>query len=342
MDRGDEDLPGMKGSTSYWDIEAFLQPQTSTTTSLTGAAGCITRDDLLLRADADDLLDANAINYHFGDMTNGVLPWLQSHTPKHSSISATIESQSTICAGSPTSSLMPKSRDYQALGATSGSEQSDDDSLEIEAGPCEQSTDAIDLKRMRRMVSNRESARRSRRRKQAQLQDLELQVDQLRGENSSLYKQLTDASQQLTGAATDNRVLKSDVEALRIKVKMAEDLVTRGSLACTLNHLLQSPKVNPQFLGAHLMCRGSEFPPHVDIQGDEARYIGMAVSGQLQTAGIENNDHGNSNHGSKVNQSQSLERIASLEHLQNRISSEITSCGADFLAWDSHMTPVSK
>jgi hypothetical protein len=44
------------------------------------------------------------------------------------------------------------------------------------------------------------------------------QVDQLRGENASLFKQLTDANQQFTTSVTDNRILKSDVEALRVKV----------------------------------------------------------------------------------------------------------------------------
>ncbi|CAK9141716.1 unnamed protein product [Ilex paraguariensis] len=127
------------------------------------------------------------------------------------------------------------------MGATSGSsgEQSDDD-IETEAGPCEQSTAAIDVKRIKRMVSNRESARRSRRRKQAHLADLEQQVDQLRGENSSLFKQLTDATQQCKDANMNNRVLKSDVEALRAKVKLAEDMVARGSLTPSLTHLLQN------------------------------------------------------------------------------------------------------
>lgn len=44
------------------------------------------------------------------------------------------------------------------------------------------------------------------------------QVEQLRGENSSLFKNLTDATQQFKDASTNNRVLKSDVEALRAKV----------------------------------------------------------------------------------------------------------------------------
>jgi regulator of replication initiation timing len=45
-----------------------------------------------------------------------------------------------------------------------------------------------------------------------------MQVDQLRGDNASIYKQLTDANEQFTTAVTDNRILKSDVEALRMKV----------------------------------------------------------------------------------------------------------------------------
>jgi FtsZ-binding cell division protein ZapB len=45
------------------------------------------------------------------------------------------------------------------------------------------------------------------------------QVEQLKGENATLFKQLSEANQQFTTAVTDNRILKSDVEALRVKVK---------------------------------------------------------------------------------------------------------------------------
>lgn len=51
------------------------------------------------------------------------------------------------------------------------------------------------------------------------------QVDQLRGENASLYKQLTDANHEFGEAVTDNRVLKSDVEALRVKVHTPERII---------------------------------------------------------------------------------------------------------------------
>lgn len=48
----------------------------------------------------------------------------------------------------------PEGRDTQERRVTSGSshEQSDDEDVELEAGPCEQSTDPTDLKRVRRYV----------------------------------------------------------------------------------------------------------------------------------------------------------------------------------------------
>ncbi|KAF8389460.1 hypothetical protein HHK36_026155 [Tetracentron sinense] len=282
-------------------------------------------------------------------------------TPKHSSISATIDSQLSICdpassgltfgwtgpgsTGSPASAHKPKSTDNQARGATSGSsgDQSDDDDLELEAGSCEQSTDHTDIKRIRRMVSNRESARRSRRRKEAHMAGLESQVDHLRGENASLYKQFTDASQQFNEATTDNRVLKSNVENLRVKVKLAEEMVAQGSLTCSLNHLLQSHSVSTQPLNTHHPRRVSNVSPTIAVRGDEASYVGMSASGQISTLGLENGDTHNGNIKNRLNRSPPpLQRIASLEHLQNRIVSEAVSCMSDIWPPELHVSPVSR
>ncbi|KAG8636478.1 basic leucine zipper 9 [Manihot esculenta] len=206
--------------------------------------------------------------------------WSQNISPKQSSISsAPIDTQSSVCVSSP---LSANTKPNKKRASSSGS--SDDEDAETEAGPCEQSNNSnpIDLRRVRRMVSNRESARRSRKRKQAHLHELESQVEQLTGDNTSLYKQLSDASQQYNNAHTNNRVLKSDVEALRAKVKLAEDMVTRGSLTCSLNQFLhQNHLTLPQPLNNHNL----RVSPTVTINGDDASY----------TAGLGNTDINNGN-----------------------------------------------
>ncbi|XP_031124973.1 basic leucine zipper 9-like isoform X3 [Ipomoea triloba] len=181
--------------------------------------------------------------------------WSKKTTPSHGPGDA----QSSTCdikciVGFRNSSIKPNGSDNQMTGATSGSshELYEDDDMEAEGGDaCEQSgVNNTDVKR-----KNRESARRSRKRKQEQLQELENQVDQLRGENASLFKQLTDAAQQYKDSSTNNRVLKSDVEALRAKVKLAEDMVTRGSVNSSLSHLIQNCLTAPATLGNNNVCR---------------------------------------------------------------------------------------
>lgn len=48
--------------------------------------------------------------------------------------------------------------------------------------------------------------------------NVSLQVSQLRVENSSLLKRLSEINQKFNDAAVDNRVLKADVETMRAKV----------------------------------------------------------------------------------------------------------------------------
>ncbi|OIS97536.1 PREDICTED: basic leucine zipper 9 [Nicotiana attenuata] len=247
--------------------------------------------------------------------------WSPNLTPK-SCISATVDSQSSICAGSPTPTIMPKMRDSPVMGATSGS-YSDDDDVDGEVGPCEQSTDPLDIKRIRRQASNRESARRSRRRKQAHLADLENQVDQFRGENESLFKQLADATQQYKDALTNNRVLKSDVEALRAKVKLAEDMVARGSLTSTsLSHLLQNYLTTPQPLGTNNnnLCRLDNVSPTITVPAEDAW---SAISGQNPVIGVENVNAFNRN------------------FKNGGAMSDAVSCVSDVWSWESHV-PSSK
>ncbi|PIN26585.1 hypothetical protein CDL12_00652 [Handroanthus impetiginosus] len=217
----------------------------------------------------------------------------------------------------------------QVKSTTSGSsgEQSDDDEAEGE-NEATQTLDPTDAKRMRRMLSNRESARRSRRRKQAHLTELETQVSQLRVENSSLLKRLTDISNKYNESAVDNRVLKADVETLRAKVKMAEETVKRVT---GLNPLFQAVS-EISTVGMPSFAASPETSPDaaVPVQDDMKQHYyhhNQTCMQQPQDDRIQNGlgDHlppaeqnvpTNSN---KIERTVSLQRVASLEHLQKRI-----------------------
>ncbi|KAK7384883.1 hypothetical protein VNO78_30586 [Psophocarpus tetragonolobus] len=237
---------------------------------LTGASGhhLFNNDALIQNTDT-----VTAFSTCGGGVTDDTLICSQNLTPIQSTISATIDSQSSICGtvGSPVSANKPNSRDNQVKGATTSGSSREPSDEDDEAGPCEQSTNPIDMKRLRRKASNRESARRSRKRKQAHLADLEWQVERLRLENANLFKQLTDASQQYRDADTNNRVLKSDVEALRAKVKLAEDMVTRGTLPPFNNQLLQNQTQlsSPPQLNTNNLRRMAHVSPTITVQGND-------------------------------------------------------------------------
>ncbi|CAK9275911.1 unnamed protein product [Sphagnum jensenii] len=184
----------------------------------------------------------------------------------------------------------------QTRPITSGSEISDEEDPEMEHG--QSMSNPGDEKRVRRMLSNRESARRSRRRKQAHLSDLEMQVAQLRVENTSLVKQLIDINHKFGAAAVDNRVLKSDVEALRVKVKMAEELAAR-----TRQSQMNEPPLGGMMMRYSMVGGGSH------VMGSGATDAGAYIQQQ----------QGNNNTGGcKMGRTPSMQRVASLEHLQKR------------------------
>ncbi|KAK7285129.1 hypothetical protein RJT34_19889 [Clitoria ternatea] len=239
--------------------------------------------------------------------------------------------------GVPSSPSMQKKPAFEMRPTLSGSskEQSDDEEAEGEINMTENMNPA-DAKRVRRMLSNRESARRSRRRKQAHLTELETQVSQLRGENSSLLKRLTDVNQKFNDAAVDNRVLKADVETLRAKVKMAEETVKRIT---GLNPLFQGMSEissmgmalfdgRPSETSADAAVPVQEEPnqQHICQQNSSNNVISSqdlrvknGLGGISSIESVQQNKNGN-----KTN---SLHRVASLEHLQKRIRGGPTSNG---------------
>ncbi|CAH2044375.1 unnamed protein product [Thlaspi arvense] len=203
-----------------------------------------------------------------------------------------LDAQSSICenlsADSPVSANKPEARGGARRTASGFShDHSDEEDAETEAGQSEMTNDPNDLKRIRRMYSNRESARRSRRRKQEHLADLESQVDAMKGENSTLYKQLIEATQQYRSAGTNNRVLKLGVETLRVKVKLAEDLVATGSLNSSLNQLLQT-HLSPLPQSINSLHYTGNTSPAMRVHSDQSMFPGITLSGQNSSPGLGN------------------------------------------------------
>ncbi|KAK4755973.1 hypothetical protein SAY87_009730 [Trapa incisa] len=229
--------------------------------------------------------------------------WCQNLMTTHSTAlapaSTLTDSQSSVLVGSPMSVSKPRvgSRLGGEVDNFTFLEESDDDyDGEIELGACEQSANPND-KHSRRKISNRDSARRSRKRKQEFLVGLEVQVKHLSGENETLLKQLAGASQQFRDANTNNRVLKSDVEALRAKVKLAEDMVARGSVNCNFSHLLQGLNLQPSLNFRGSINRMTSVSPSVNIHGDNNSSFstGSTITRQSSCTGFGNGDSGNSN-----------------------------------------------
>lgn len=252
--------------------------------------------------------------------------------------------------GIPSLPVVPKKAAIPVKSATSGSsrELSDDDELDTETT---QNMDPTDVKRVRRMLSNRESARRSRRRKQAHLTELETQVSQLRVENSSLLKRLTDISQKYNEAAVDNRVLKADVETMRAKVKMAEESVKRitgfnpmvqvmsdmstlgpmPSYSCSPSDASGDTSIPIQDDMKQQHFYPSQPTPATTNHNIPATRVPQNTMVNLPPA--ENVQHPNpamSEVGAqKIGRTASMQRVASLEHLQKRFRGDVggSSCG---------------
>jgi len=216
--------------------------------------------------------------------------------------------------------------------SSSSREQSDDDDME---GDAETTGNAnpVQQRLQRRKQSNRESARRSRSRKAAHLNELEAQVAQLRVENSSLLRRLADVNQKFNEAAVDNRVLKADVETLRAKVKMAEDSVKRVTgMNALFPAVSDMSSLSMPFNGSPT---DSTSDAAVPIQDDPNSYFANPSeiggnNGYMPdiASSVQEDDNFVNGAAGKMGRTASLQRVASLEHLQKRMCGGPASSGS--------------
>ncbi|RWW28827.1 hypothetical protein GW17_00006677, partial [Ensete ventricosum] len=178
-------------------------------------------------------------------------------------------------------------------------------------------------------------------------------VSQLRVENSSLLKCITNMNQKYNEAAADNRVLKADVETLRARVKMAEDTFCRVTGKSPPFGQALSPISTINVPCTRNSSSDATSDTAVVIQ-DDSIHLSQATAHNkksntclLELASaplIKDVTHGTAARG-KRNRAASMKRVASLESLQNRICNGRGPCmpvQVDAAAWDPEATLDNK
>ncbi|KAE8665758.1 putative DUF26 domain-containing protein 2 precursor [Hibiscus syriacus] len=149
-------------------------------------------------------------NYPFPAFENGFTPW--DHCPELFSTFQTIEPGAIL--GYVLDEPTPDQNN-----SNSGSEE-----------PNQPDSSLVDERKRRRMISNRESARRSRMRKQKHLENLRNQVNRLRAENRELTNRLRSVLYHCHRATTDNDRLRYEHSFLRRKLSDIHQILTLKQL----------------------------------------------------------------------------------------------------------------
>ncbi|XP_072967608.1 bZIP transcription factor 44-like [Typha angustifolia] len=98
----------------------------------------------------------------------------------------------------------------------------------------------MDEKRKKRKQSNRESAKRSRMRKQKQVDDLMFQVSQLRKDNTQLLTALSVTTQSHMAVEADNSVLRTQMMELSNRLQSLNEIIHRMNYANNNNFIINT------------------------------------------------------------------------------------------------------
>ncbi|KAK4341999.1 hypothetical protein RND71_037815 [Anisodus tanguticus] len=88
------------------------------------------------------------------------------------------------------------------------------------------SSDLMNERKRKRMESNRESARRSRMRKQKHLDDLMGQVEQLKEENTKILASINVTTRNYAIAEADNSILRAQIMELNHRLHSLNDILS--------------------------------------------------------------------------------------------------------------------
>ena len=83
----------------------------------------------------------------------------------------------------------------------------------------------MDLRKRKRMQSNRESARRSRMRKQKHLDDLTDQINQIKKDNAQILTTINVTTQQFVQIEADNSVLRAQMGELNQRLSYLNEII---------------------------------------------------------------------------------------------------------------------
>ncbi|XP_022983184.1 bZIP transcription factor 44-like [Cucurbita maxima] len=100
------------------------------------------------------------------------------------------------------------------VGSSSGSPSFDEDLRLI-----------VDQRKRKRMISNRESARRSRMRKQKQVDDLTAQVGQIKTENEQIAVNINFTTQLYLNLESENSVLRAQMGELHYRLDSLNEII---------------------------------------------------------------------------------------------------------------------
>lgn len=103
----------------------------------------------------------------------------------------------------------------------------------------------MDEKKRKRMISNRESARRSRMKKQKLLQDLTGEVSRLQATNKNIVAKIEETTERYSIYAAQNNVLRAQAMELTDRLRYLNDVIDSTGLATDVADPLLKPLQNP-------------------------------------------------------------------------------------------------